>query len=200
MSFANQGPAHHGPVHVVHCRDAIPGVWSGGYVLRIRLGAPLGLVFGRYRGGVELQLTAGEYAYVGSAAGSAGAPLAYRLVRHATRTEPRPAHAIRDAVSEALGRCLGRAPSGSGYESTKKLHWHIDYLLDRPEAELVAIVAVVSARRVESELYRLLGKEPALAPVAPGLGASDHVGRSHLFVSSRSWWERFLARVDAEFQ
>ncbi len=191
-------PASQGPVHVIRCRDAIPGVWSGGYVLRVVMTADASFAFGRFRGGEELRLLAGEYAYVGSAVGAGGAPLAARLIRHATRTGPRPAHAIRDRINAALGGCQREDAARPKREGGKKLHWHVDYLLDRPEAEIAGVVALVSARRVELELCRLLEEDPALRPVAPGLGASDHAGGTHLFVAAASWWQQFVGRVKAE--
>ena len=58
----------------------------------------------------------------------------------------------------------------------KKLHWHIDYLLQ--EAEIKEIILCQAEERVECSLARALAGE---IQSIPGFGASDCKCRSHLY-------------------
>ena len=165
---------------------------GGVYVLHVRLAAPRAVVFGRFRGGQPIPLPAGDIFYVGSALGG----LAARLLRHATRSAVRseapqrglPAgeerakaldyepHAIRDELAARLAAAgLPARPS-----AVKRLHWHIDYLLDEPDVALVGVWAWRTAEPLESALADWLASQPGIVPVAAGLGASDDRGRTHL--------------------
>ncbi|HMT22565.1 MAG TPA: DUF123 domain-containing protein, partial [Promineifilum sp.] len=150
---------------------------TGAYVLWMSVNEALRLSFGRFRGGLPVTVAAGQYAYVGSAMGRSGvtAP-AGRLLRHATRSPGKPPHAIRDALAAALG-VMGATPRPP---ATKRLHWHIDYLLDEMAVELTSITVVHTGRRVESELARRLVALPGVEPLLPGLGAADAPGETHL--------------------
>ena len=169
---------------------------SGGvYVLHVRVAAPLSVVFGRFRGGQPVAVPAGDYLYVGSALGG----LAGRLLRHATRSavrsralqcdlgpeedraealdyEPKAPHAIRDELAARLAAAglAARPPA------VKRLHWHIDYLLDEPDAALAGVWAWRTAAPLESALAAWLLTLPGVIPLAPSLGASDDRGRTHL--------------------
>jgi len=59
----------------------------------------------------------------------------------------------------------------------KRLHWHIDYLLQH--AEVVDVVRVESEERVECRIARALA---ARLDAVPGFGCSDCRCASHLFV------------------
>jgi Uri superfamily endonuclease len=61
---------------------------------------------------------------------------------------------------------------------TKKLHWHIDYLLQK--AVVTDIVSGETAERVECAIARAIG---ARCESIPGFGSSDCRCRSHLFFS-----------------
>lgn len=165
--------------NIVISGDAMcPG---GCYVLRISVSEPLSLSFGRFRGGRPVAVPAGDYLYVGSALGQRGASSpAGRLLRHATRSGHRPPHALRDALLENL-RAAGLAGPGQRLPSDKRLRWHIDYLLDETAAELTGVTFIRGAARLESVLARQLAKQPGVAPLAVGLGASDLPGETHLF-------------------
>lgn len=160
-------------------------IWGGGgergaYVLLIGVERPLSLVFGRYRGGRPVSLPAGWYLYVGSAMRGAGSTtLARRLLRHATRSGRRPPHSIRE---ELLGRLreAGLGPDRLRPPQAKRLHWHVDYLLDEPAATLEAVLAIRSDRRYEERLADLLARQPQSRETAAGLGATDAPGRTHL--------------------
>ncbi len=154
---------------------------GGVYVLRIRVAEPLALSFGRFRGGRPVAVAAGDYLYVGSALGrrGAGSP-AGRLLRHTTRSGDRPPHALRAALLDAL-RAAGLAAPDLLPPSGKRLHWHIDYLLDETAAELTGVSLIRTATRLESELAHRLAEQPGVAPLAAGLGAADLSGETHLF-------------------
>lgn len=157
------------------------GQQSGAYVLGIALDKPLTVVFGRFRGGRPVALAAGSYLYIGSAMGQRGSnSLAHRLLRHATRSNARPPQSIRPVLLSAL-RDAGLGPGSLRPPRVKTLHWHVDYLLDQPAASLVAVLAVRSAQVLERPLAAWVAVQPQSAPVAPGLGASDHPGQTHLF-------------------
>ncbi len=105
--------------------------------------------------------------------------LARRLLRHATRSGERPPHAIRSTLlqrfdDEGLGPARLRPPSA------KRLHWHVDYLLDEPAATIDAVLAIRSSRRCEDRLAGLLVRWPHAVEMAAGLGATDAPGRTHL--------------------
>lgn len=153
---------------------------SGTYLLWMLARRETSVSFGRFQGGRPIAIPAGWYAYVGSAMGQRGASaLAGRLLRHATRTGGRPPHAIRDALAAECVRAGLGAP-GLRPPATKRLHWHIDYLLDEIEVEIVRIMTIRAAARLESALARQLSAIPGVVPLAPGLGASDARGESHL--------------------
>ncbi|MEZ4519752.1 MAG: GIY-YIG nuclease family protein [Chloroflexota bacterium] len=168
---------------------------TGAYLLHIHCPNPLTVTFGRFEGGRPISLDAGDYIYVGSAMGRGAAGLAGRLIRHATRCAPgAPPHAIRDALLTSF-RTSG-LPSQP--PRTKRLHWHIDYLLEKPPAELADVWAVRSAESLEAELATRLASHTALEPVARGLGASDHRGATHLlYLTPPMDWVTLVQWVDS---
>ena len=148
-----------------------PDLSSGVYVLWIDVRGQCGVCFGRFAGGRPVTLAAGPYLYVGSAMGTRGAStLARRLLRHATRRDGLP-HPVRPALCAAWSQL----PPGQ-----KRLRWHVDYLLDHAAAELTGVVAVRTVAPREAKLADMLAQQEWIEPVAPGLGASDHRGSSHL--------------------
>lgn len=153
---------------------------AGSYLLFIRLAKPVELSFGRFMGGQAIPLRKGCYLYVGSAlgAGIRSFPLASRLLRHASRSGGLRPHEIQRELLEFFkekGFDSKRKTSG------KKLHWHIDYLLDLPASELFHIVMVMSPLRLEHQLAELVGSMPEVTAVAERLGAQDAKSGSHLF-------------------
>ena len=60
----------------------------------------------------------------------------------------------------------------------KKLHWHIDYLLER--AQLKEVRAEVSPERLECQWAEAIGKLAEAEFPAPGFGASDCSCGAHL--------------------
>lgn len=174
----------------------------GAYLLRIRSGAPLAVRFGRYRQGAPVALAAGDYLYVGSAMGRRGAStLARRLVRHATRRKgpPHNIHAQMLATFAELELGTGDLrPRGS-----KRLFWHVDYLLEQPEVTLTHVLVIRSNSRLEQALATLLAQQPYTSTPAPGLGASDASGATHLFAVGGEveggWWVDLLGRVQRQW-
>lgn len=153
---------------------------TGAYILWVNVPADIALTFGRFQRGRPVHVPAGTVAYVGSAMGARGATaLAGRLLRHATRSDDRPPHAIRAAMLPAFS-AAGLGSSALRPPAAKRLHWHIDYLLDEAEVEVARITVIRTAARIESELARRLSALPGVSPLAPGLGASDIRGESHL--------------------
>ena len=153
---------------------------EGSYLLCIDLQAPVRVAFGRFRKGREIPLDQGSYLYVGSAlgAGRRAFPLAGRLLRHASRSGNREPHAIQ---GELLRFFQDTGYDLKGKKSLKKLHWHIDYLLDLPEAEIAHIVMALSPARLESRLATLVASMPGVTCVADRLGAQDAASGTHLF-------------------
>ncbi len=168
------------------------GATGGAYLLRLTVRRPLRVVFGRFRGGRPVPVPAGECLYVGSAMGGLGR----RLVRHATRTGDRPPHAIRAEM-------LARFPAaGLGDDLLprrgKSLRWHVDYLLDETAVVLRAVLLLRSPRRLEKPLAHLLQTDPHTFPLAPGLGAGDSPGSTHLLGvrAPETWWASLPERLN----
>lgn len=161
---------------------------QGSYLLRIHLPTALRLAFGRFRGGRDFCLPAGDYLYVGSAMGQRGATtLAARLLRHATRSSDRAPHPIR----EELLATLHAAAMAPRLPQTKRCRWHVDFLLDQSAVLLAQIYVLRTAIPLEQALAEWLMHEPATAVVVPGLGASDHCGATHLLRVNAplAWWD-----------
>jgi Uri superfamily endonuclease len=153
---------------------------AGSYLLLIELRKAVELAFGRFRGGRPVTLEKGSYLYVGSALGTArGAfPLASRLLRHASRSGGRAPHGIRN---DLMGFFATRGYEPDRRSEEKKLHWHIDHLLDLADAELSHIVMVMSPERLEHRLAELVASMDGALPVADRLGAQDAASGTHLF-------------------
>lgn len=166
---------------------------TGVYLLHIRLAQSGAIRFGRFRGGQPVAVAAGDWLYVGSAMGAGATSLAGRLLRHATRCPPAPPHECRDALCKSLAA----AGLASALPAHKRRHWHIDYLLDEPAAELVHVWAARSEVRLEAALAEWLSAQPRCRPAAAGLGATDHPGHTHLRQTAAPLdWADWVARLD----
>jgi Uri superfamily endonuclease len=154
---------------------------GGSYILVIRVAAPLEVVFGGFMKGVALPVPAGDYLYTGSALGGKHRhnPLAARLIRHASRSGEKKPHAIRESIIN-LFPGYGNKGKNPGAMPAKKLRWHIDFLLDLPEAEIVHIVIIRSPSRLEGKLSGLLEALDETSGLAPRLGAQDTRKSTHL--------------------
>lgn len=164
---------------------------QGVYLLRIKVVVPVTVTFGRFQGGRPIPIPAGDYLYIGSALGQRGATsLAGRLLRHTTRSGDLPPHPIQLVLCARLQE-QGLSPAGSfAPPQTKRLFWHIDYLVDRVEAEITHIIIICTTYRLESAIARVLAVDPAVTAVAPGLGASDDPHATHLLRvdAPAEWW------------
>ena len=165
---------------------------AGCYLLIIRLKAAKKLRFGRFNQGDAVFLPDGSYIYVGSARGERGSSsLGARLMRHATRCDPAHPQAIR----ESLQTQLLDADMHAKVPANKRCHWHIDYLLELPEAEISGVIAIRTRDDLEAQLARRLAALPETSIPARGLGASDHPGSTHLFQlqETADWQEKVSA-------
>lgn len=167
------------------------GPWAGAYLLRMCLAAPRAICFGRFARGEPLPLAAGDYLYIGSAQGRARhAPLLRRINRHLLRCAPGTAQRLYPIWQAFLTEQKLRLPA-----PPKRLHWHIDYLLDQPVCDVTQVLLMPSSHPVEHRLTEVLEAVPGVRPVAPGLGASDHPGHTHLlhWQGTGDGWDRLLA-------
>ena len=117
---------------------------------------------------------AGYYLYMGSALGPGG--LRARLARHR-----------RDSESASQ--------SNSG-QTGKKLHWHIDYLLQ--QAQLVEVWSVASEERLECKWGEVARRLSGAQVPVRGFGSSDCRCPAHLiFFSARPSRARFEQALQA---
>lgn len=178
------------------------GPWAGAYLLTLTLSAACAVRFGRFAQGKPLPLAPGVYVYIGSAQGAAQRmPLLRRIHRHLIRTAPRPPQRIVADWQAFLTQqklCLP-APS------PKRLRWHIDYLLEEPACEVVQVTLIPSSHAIEQRLTEVLETLPGMQPAAPGLGASDHPGHTHLLQwqgTQTAWdnWQHALPSTVTSWQ
>jgi Uri superfamily endonuclease len=176
----------------------------GTYVLRLHASKTERLTFGRFKNGEPIKIESGDYCYVGSQVDrNGGARLASRLLRHATRSEGKPPHKIRETLSthcENLGWGSGPRLPKNG----KKLHWNVDHLLDLDTVELTHAIVLRSPQRLEAKLGAMLAEQPETVIFEPGLGANDIPGNTHLLrvEADESWWldlpEKLRALVERQ--
>jgi len=144
---------------------------AGTYALLLKLDKQERITVGKLG---TFDFPAGYYLYVGSALGPGG--LRARLARHR-----------RDSKSSS---------QSSSRQKGKKLHWHIDYLLQ--QAQLIKVWSVASEQRLEckwSEVARRLSG--AQVPVR-GFGSSDCRCPAHLiYFSARPSREQFERALQA---
>lgn len=169
---------------------------QGAYLLRMALATPVTVAFGRFAGGREFALPAGDYLYIGSAMGKRGAStLAARLLRHATRSGDQPPHPIRNELFATFTHTGFHA----ALPKQKHCHWHVDFLLDQPTVTLRQVYVLRTATAIEQPLASWLAAEAVTTIVVPGLGASDHQGATHLLhlvgttTSLAEWWQQLPA-------
>ena len=170
---------------------------AGTYILRIHLKENTTLKFGRFKKGKRISLPAGNYVYIGSALSEKGATsLGRRLIRHATRSNHKPPHPIREKMISRFIEC-GLGPRDLLPKHGKTLHWNVDFLLDLPSAELVNILAIRSTKRLENRIAKRLECDPHTEIIERGLGANDAPGNTHLLhvPEDRMWWGSLTDKV-----
>ena len=151
----------------------------GSYILFIRISSSFQLAFGRFQHSRLFTLPVGDYLYIGSALGSRGNPLARRLIRHASRSKGVQPHEIQASLIQFFSE--NHASLNCTVEPTaKKLHWHIDYLLEHREAEITHIVILRHPEKMEHHLSEFLASLQETSLVAPRLGAQDTRNSSHI--------------------
>lgn len=157
--------------------------WGGTYVLRIEVQRNLRVRFGRFMGGKQIGVERGTYVYVGSALGT-WERLGQRLARHASRSGSKKAQTIRRDIVDIFG--TGVLP-----KREKRLHWHVDFLLDRQAVRVTHVLAICSEDRLESVIANVLLTDKYTQVLAPKLGASDTLGKTtHLLrvPDHLDWW------------
>ena len=155
--------------------------------------------FGRFRKAKVMDVPKGHVLYIGSAlAKKGGVSLARRLVRHASRTGDRPAHAMRDVLMARFAD-VGLGSGDLRPLKGKNLHWNVDHLLDRPEATLTRVYAIRSEQRVERPVGELLLADPHTHVLEKGLGANDLPGNTNILRvdGGEVWWDALVARLSA---
>ena len=151
----------------------------GSYILFIRISSSFQLAFGRFQQSRIFSIPEGDYLYIGSALGRTGNPLAMRLIRHASRTSGGQPHNIQSAIIKLFSN--NDAARNCAFSATKKkLHWHIDYLLEHREAEITHIVILRHPEKMEHHLSEFLASLQETSLVAPRLGAQDTRNSSHI--------------------
>ncbi|RKU10982.1 DUF123 domain-containing protein [Candidatus Poribacteria bacterium] len=174
---------------------------AGTYVLRIRLKEAIELQFGRFKKGKLISLPAGDYTYVGSALSEKGATsLARRLVRHATRSEGKPPHAIREEMLKQFRKCsLG--PRDPLPKNGKKLFWNIDFMLDLELAKIINVIAIRSSERLENKIAEFLEHNAGTQIIEKSLGANDAPRYTHILRvnADDTWWASIAENIQENF-
>ncbi len=173
---------------------------SGTYLLRIRVMEALAVQFGRFQRCTPILVPEGDYIYLGSALGQRGSvSLPNRLLRHASRSQGQPAHALRPQLWQDLQTIFPERPLI--LPTHKKLRWHVDYLLDEVTVELVQVLVITNDLRLEHELGQMLLAFAGTAVLAPGLGATDMPGNTHLLAipAADPWWHTLVNHLEAKF-
>jgi len=163
---------------------------AGTYVLRIRLRKSMELQFGRFKKGMLISLQSGDYTYVGSALSEKGSTsLARRLARHATRSGNKTPHAIRDDMVKEFNKSQLGPPNPLPING-KNLFWNIDHLLDLDVSEIINIIAIRSAKRLENTISEFLESNPHTHIIEKSLGANDSPQHTHILRvnDDDKWW------------
>jgi Uri superfamily endonuclease len=151
--------------------DSEPGT----YALLLKLDKQEKITIGKLG---TFNFPAGHYLYVGSALGPGG--LRARLARHRRSRE--------------------RSSGSNRGQTGQKLHWHIDYLLQR--AQLVEVWSVASADRLECKWGQVARRLPGAQVPVRGFGSSDCRCLAHLIYfrarPSRQRFEQALQAWSAE--
>ena len=170
---------------------------GGTYVLRIGVREDLAMPFGRFRQGKVIDVPVGDCLYIGSAlAEKGGVALARRLVRHASRTGDRAPHAMRALLMSRFADA-GLGDGDLRPRNGKNLHWNVDHLLDRPEAEITRVYAVRSQARLERTIGEMLLADPHTHVLEKGLGANDLSGNTNILrvTAEETWWDDLGRRL-----
>jgi len=147
--------------------DAEPGT----YALLLKLDKQERITIGKLG---TFDFPGGYYLYVGSALGPGG--LRARLARHRLGNE--------------------NASQSSSSQTGKRLHWHIDYLLQW--AQLIEVWRVASEERLECKWSRVARRLSGAQVPVQGFGSSDCHCPAHLiYFSARPNREQFERAIQA---
>lgn len=158
----------------------LPILEGGHYILVLSVSSNLNVRFGRFQEGAPVSFPAGTCVYLGSALTQRNQPaLPQRVLRHCTRSNGQPAHVIRDSLLEYFNQ-PGVCGSPVKVPTGKKLHWHIDYLVDYPEVSIRQVLLFPGEKPVEKQLGAWINAHPLSSQIVKGLGARDIPGNTHL--------------------
>ncbi len=143
---------------------------------------------------------AGYYLYVGSALGPGG--LQARLAHHQRGSKSPPGQKPRRASSQPSPTppegLRATPPIALQPNSAPKLHWHIDYLLQR--AQLIEVWSTVSEERLECKWGEAARRLTGAKTLVPGFGSSDCHCPAHLIYfgtrPDREHFERALQEIE----
>ena len=93
-----------------------------------------------------------------------------------------------------VGSALGGVKSRLNHhlKQNKKLHWHIDYLLQR--ASISSIIICDSEDRIECNIAQTLGQQ---FDSIPGFGSSDCKCPSHLFFATERMEQKIMMMLNS---
>jgi Uri superfamily endonuclease len=86
---------------------------------------------------------------------------------------------------------IGLGPSDPLPRRDKRLHWNVDHMLDLEHADLVQVFVLRYPERIERRLGEFLEAQSVTTILAPGIGAHDVKGATHLFRvdAPAAWWD-----------
>ena len=168
----------------------------GTYALLLRLDKQERITVGKLG---TFDFPVGYYLYVGSALGPGG--LRARLARHRRGSESSSGRGARGMPPqspllppEGVEAAPLTAPQSTSGQTSKKLHWHIDYLLQR--AKLIEVWSVASEERFECKWSEVASRLSGAQVPVRGFGSSDCRCPAHLIYFSahpnREQFERAL--------
>jgi Uri superfamily endonuclease len=168
--------------------DAEPGT----YALLLKLDKQERITIGKLG---TFDFPAGYYLYVGSALGPGG--LRARLARHRRGSESSPGRGVRGVSPqspltppERVKAAPLTALQPNSDQTGKKLHWHIDYLLQR--VQLIEVWSVASEERLECKWGEVASRLSGAQVPVRGFGSSDCRCPTHLiYFSARPDREQF---------
>ena len=92
----------------------------------------------------------------------------------------------------ALNGVISRV--GRHFDSRKKLHWHIDYLLQ--EAEVYGALIFLDERRLECRIRSILSQDGSVSIPVKGFGSSDCSCLGHLlYLADEEYLEPLIKRL-----
>ena len=96
--------------------------------------------------------------------------------------------------SEVVGSEMDEPVDG---RSEKKIHWHIDYILEPVQVDLQDALIIGNANVYENDIVQLLLAEDEVIIPFNGIGSSDSNHPSHFFKipESINWWKLLAEKI-----